>query len=46
MTGARQMIAVIITFIKSKKNLLECWAGAYQSSSKRNINNVHAIKKD
>jgi len=44
--GARQIIAVIITFRKSNKNSMKCQAGAYQSSRKRNINNIHAIKKD
>jgi hypothetical protein len=36
MMGARQMIAVTITFRKSNKNSLEQRAGAYRSSGKRN----------
>jgi hypothetical protein len=35
MTGARQTIAVIITFRKSNKKSLERRAGAYRSSTKR-----------
>jgi hypothetical protein len=37
MTGARQTVAVTITFRKSNKNSLERRAGAYRSSSKKSL---------
>ena len=41
MTGARQTIAVIITFRKCNKNSLPRHAGAYRSSRKRHIPILH-----
>jgi len=35
MTKARYTLTVKITFGKSNKNLLECWAGAYRSSREK-----------
>jgi len=36
MTGARQMITVMIAFGKSSTNSLDQWADAYWSSRRRN----------